>query len=127
MAVLIRANSLHRECARINQVNPVQGVISPPRNYSRIWKPPGHGITKLNIDATYNRKTGRGTIACLARNTTGNIEFGRTGSIVAPSVPMVEAFALRAAISLARNLGQTKIVLGCDSRDLVLACWHKEE
>ncbi|KAJ1378961.1 Endonuclease/exonuclease/phosphatase [Sesbania bispinosa] len=74
----------------------------------------------------FPRDTWRGTIACLARNTTGNIEFGRNTSIVAPSIPIVKALSLRATISLGRNLGQTKIVPEYDSRDLVTREGNKD-
>ncbi|KAJ1389005.1 Ribonuclease H-like superfamily [Sesbania bispinosa] len=125
--VLIRANSLFRDCGCINAETSNQRDSNNTRKFPAIWRPPRQGLTKINTDVAFNSNTGGGSTTCIARNSKGEMEFGHTSSILAPYALMAEALALREAISIAKNLGLRDIVLESDSKDLIQACWQEKD
>ncbi|KAJ1414196.1 Ribonuclease H-like superfamily [Sesbania bispinosa] len=120
--VLAKSKSLHRDCGSINNEVIKRGDHTIPKTYAIVWKPPRQGVVKINSDASFDASKWKGTGACLARNSKGDIDFGLAFPILASNALIVEALALREAISLARNIRVSNIVVESDSKVLVQAC-----
>ena len=85
------------------------------RNHVR-WKPPDHGLYKINYDGAIFAQQARAGIGIVIRNEDGAVMASMAQQIPLPTtVAQVEALAARRALDFALDLGFTKAILEGDS------------
>lgn len=88
----------------------------PIRKNDHNWKKPTDGAIKVNVDASFHAETLSGACGAIARDDRGN--FLAAATCVLPHVSNVhsaELLAVRSGLTLAANLGCTKVIIESDS------------
>ncbi|KAJ1399617.1 Ribonuclease H-like superfamily [Sesbania bispinosa] len=86
------------------------------------WRPPPPGFIKCNSDAAFVSSSSLAAAGSVFRDSSGFVEFGSTKKFPALSPLAAEAFALREAMLIAKNLGWKSVIFESDCLDLVRAC-----
>lgn len=89
---------------------------------SSLWRPPRSNFIKINTDAQFDPNSGHGFSGIVCRDEYGRLISGVTSQIYASSAFVVEALALREAISLAVTLNLPSVVVESDCQELIKAC-----
>lgn len=96
---------------------PVSGSNCPT-----VWRPPDRGVTKLNIDASYNDQKKIAYAGIIARDDKGDMVAGLTRKFPATSPLMAEALNFRESIAFAENMGMANIIVESDCLELIQSC-----
>lgn len=87
---------------------------------SVVWACPPPGLVKLNCDGAWEAQTGKGGVGWVLRDGIGCfISAGGNGEIRSGSALMVEAAAVRDALTWCLDLGYGKMVVESDSLSLI--------
>ncbi|RYR09735.1 hypothetical protein Ahy_B05g078136 [Arachis hypogaea] len=89
------------------------------------WRPPPNDWLKVNVDATFKKESGNGTISAVVRDKEGKVLLGFTGKIQANSSIIAEAMAIRQALIIVNNLQLGKTLIESDNQRLVQAIKSK--
>ncbi|XP_073359583.1 uncharacterized protein [Aegilops tauschii subsp. strangulata] len=86
----------------------------------QIWRPPGEGFVKINVDGGFSRNGERGAAAAVCRHNNGTF-FGSSAMVFEGinDAATLESLACREALSLAPDLMEDRIVVACDSKSVV--------
>ncbi|KAL4396470.1 hypothetical protein AHAS_Ahas01G0095100 [Arachis hypogaea] len=83
------------------------------------WRPPPDDWLKANVDATFKKEYGNGTISAVVRDKEGKVLLGFIGKNQANSSIIAEATAIRQALIIVNNLQLEKILIESDNQRLV--------
>lgn len=83
------------------------------------WTPPLEDMTKVNVDAAFNVRSGHGGWGMICRNSSSDIQFAAAGSVNhLTSALHAETVALMEAVKLADQLGIGRVIFETDSLSL---------
>jgi hypothetical protein len=103
-------------------LKPSSGVlVTPYRERSRGWIPPGEGLIKANVDAAVSRDKFTGSVAVVLRR--GDVFYMGSSVVVFKGVfdpPTLEALACREALALATDVALSRLVIASDCKHVVL-------
>ncbi|KAL4398517.1 uncharacterized protein LOC107471147 [Arachis duranensis] len=85
------------------------------------WRSPPKEWLKLNIDAVISESTNRVAIAVVIRDLRGEIRGGFASNILVSSSTMAEAWEMREALLLVKNLERGKVIIELDCLTLIEA------
>lgn len=85
------------------------------------WRPPSQSVHKLNIDAVWEKHTLLAGLGDVIRDGEGNFVRGGGGTRLTSSVIEVEAHAALRGLSLANEVGCTRLEVESDSKELILS------
>ncbi|XP_058002195.1 uncharacterized protein LOC131179386 [Hevea brasiliensis] len=87
-----------------------------------IWSPPSQGLWKLNVDASYDSKSGKVGYGVIIRNYKGCLVDGCAAIFTCLSPLAAEGMAIREALLVASRRGFTAGVVETDSHLMVQLC-----
>ncbi|XP_028954974.1 uncharacterized protein [Malus domestica] len=110
VGMFLEANRVPSSRPRINDLD---------RGNDLSWSPPGSGIIKINVDASWNARESVGFVGVVARDDHGRFVAACRKKICASSAVMAEAKAILHGCSLGRYMGWNDIIIESDSLDSV--------
>lgn len=107
---------------------PLDGNAHNPRPTGAAkWRPPLTNNIKINTDAAYSQRKGKGAIGVILRDSQGTCLTAMVKSISASSPLVAEAMGLREAMMLASNLFISSVVFESDNLNLIESCRRNQE
>ncbi|KAL3718410.1 hypothetical protein ACJRO7_003536 [Eucalyptus globulus] len=92
---------------------------NPPTNGPpQIWKPPAHGVIKINVDGSFLQETGEAAVACVCRDSRGALVDGLARTVRASSAIQAEAQAILQTLKHFEGKEEQEIELESDNWEL---------
>lgn len=97
------------------------GSIENSQSSSRTgkWVPPPLSAVKINIDGAFKSSRSSAAFGMIARDRSGSALVWRCGKIVASSAILTEAWVLRIACDVARQMKFSEVVFESDCLELI--------
>jgi hypothetical protein len=101
------------------QTKPKKGIVQRRPGMSK-WVYPPSGLVKINVDAAVSREADHGAVGAVCRDSSGRFIGASARIIKGISDPaMLESIACVEAISLAEDLGITKMMVSFDCLEVI--------